>query len=68
MTDLHELLKAAYAEGSKRALLDAGYDAKTAENMSEDITKEMTPTVPNQFNPVIGLGEKPTGDLKKQKK
>ncbi len=60
MTDLPELLKAAYAEGSKRALMDAGYDEKTAENMSEDITKEMTPTVPNQFNPVIGLGEKPT--------
>ena len=60
MAELHEILKAAYAEGSKRALIDAGYDEKTAENMSEDLTKEMTPTVPNQFNPVIGLGEKPT--------
>jgi len=68
MADLHELLKAAYAEGSKRALMDAGYDAKTAENMSEDLTKEMTPTVPNQFNPVIGLGEKPTKKVSEQTK
>jgi hypothetical protein len=67
MTDLHELLKAAYAEGSKQALMDAGYDEKTAENMSENITKEMTPTVPNQFNPAKSVGEKPTSEIKDSK-
>ena len=60
----NEILKVAYAEGCRLALLDAGYDVKTAENMSEDITEMMTPTVPNQFNPVIGLGKK-TKKLKK---
>ena len=68
MTHINELLKAAYAEGSRQALIDGGYDAKTAANMSEEITEEMTPTVPNQFNPVIGLEEKPPKKLEKKAK
>lgn len=67
MNDITELLKAAYAEGSKRALMDAGYDEKTAEELSENITKEMTPTVPNQFNPVKTVGDKPTSKVKDSK-
>ena len=60
MTTMNEILKTAYGLGVRQALLDSGYDEKTAENMMENVTKEMTPTVPNQFNPVIGLGEKST--------
>lgn len=36
----NEILEAAYTEGSKQALLDAGYDEKTASYCSTEILKE----------------------------
>jgi hypothetical protein len=36
----NEILKVAYAEGSKQAFLDAGYDEKTASYYSEEMSKE----------------------------
>jgi len=40
MNNTNEILQAAYAEGSKQALLDAGYDEKIAADLSEELIKE----------------------------
>jgi outer membrane lipoprotein SlyB len=39
----NEILKVAYAEGCRVALIDAGYDVKTAESMSADLVEKMAP-------------------------
>jgi len=64
MTSMQDLLKTAYALGVRQALLDVGYDEKTAENMMENVTKEMTPTAPSQFQPEKTIGDKPTETVK----
>jgi hypothetical protein len=58
----NEILKVAYAEGCRVALIDAGYDVKTAESLSADLVEKMAPKE-NQFAPQ----DSPV-DAKKKKK
>lgn len=58
----NEILKVAYAEGCRTALLEAGYDEKTAESMSADLVEKMVSKT-NPFAP-----HENAADTKKKKK